>query len=312
MRKYFTLIIISISSFFAQAQQSAPKKTYTIAKADSLFSAQKWADARREYEGALPLAENQQNAQAWNRLGFSCYNLGDYNAALAHYKKSLESKPSAAMLPVVHARMARTYGAKREPEKSMDHLEQAVAAGYSNLSELDTAKEFTAIRSTEKFRQVVEKAGINAFPCRADAQTREFDFWVGEWDVFATGTNFTVGRSSIQKASGDCMILENWTAIGPMPHNGKSMNYVNPETGKWEQLWIGSNGRGNHVSRFYNGEYKDSVMRFESETKTPQGKQTGRFSFFNQGPDQVRQLFETSADGGKTWKTNYDFTYKRR
>lgn len=312
MRKYFTLIVFCGSFFLAEAQQSARKRTYTIAKADSLFLAQKWADARREYEGALPLEENQQNAQAWNRLGVSCFNLGDYNAALAHYKKSLESKPSAALLPFVHARIARVYGVKKEPEKSMDHLEQAVAVGYSNLDELDTAREFTTIRRTEKFGQIVDKAGINAFPCRANAQAREFDFWVGEWNVFATGTNFTVGRSSIQKASGDCMILENWTAIGPMPHNGKSMNYVNPETGKWEQLWIGSNGRGNNVTRFYNGEYKDSAMRFEFEMKTPQGKQAGRFSFFNQGPDQVRQLSETSADGGKTWTINYDFTYKRK
>lgn len=297
----------------ALAQQSArPKTTYTIARADSLFLARQWADARREYEGALPLEENQQNAQAWNRLGFSCYSLGDNNAALAHYKRSLESKPTAVMLPIVLSRIARVYGLKGEPQKTIEQLELAVAAGYSNLDELDTAREFTAIRRTEKFRQVVEKAGVNAFPCRANAQAGEFDFWVGEWDVFATGTNFAVGRSSIQKASGDCMILENWTAIGQVPHNGKSMNYVNPETGKWEQLWIGSNGGGNHVTRFYNGEYRDSVMRFDFESRTPQGKQLGRFSFFNQGPDQVRQLSETSADGGKTWTTNYDFTYKRK
>ena len=108
------------------------------------------------------------------------------------------------------------------------------------------------------------------------------------------------------------MILENWTALGPAPHNGKSMNYVNAQTNKWEQLWIGSAGGPGYVTRFYDGEYKDSVMQFTFEANGPQGKQAGRFKFFNQGPDQVRQLSETSADGGKTWNTNYDFTYKRK
>src|SRR5215213_1539424 len=113
MRKNFTLSCIIVLAFFSlNAQSTQSKSTYTIAKADSLFLVQKWADARREYEGALPLEENQQNALAWNRLGFSCYNLGDYNAALAHYKKSLENRPSATLLPVVHSRMAKAYGVK--------------------------------------------------------------------------------------------------------------------------------------------------------------------------------------------------------
>jgi hypothetical protein len=54
-------------------------------------------------------------------------------------------------------------------------------------------------------------------------------------------------------------------------------------------------------------------MRFTFEQLNPQGgKQTGRFIFFNEGPDQVRQFNEVSSDGGKTWTTLYDFVYKRK
>ena len=54
-------------------------------------------------------------------------------------------------------------------------------------------------------------------------------------------------------------------------------------------------------------------MRFEFETKDAQGnKITGRFIFYNEGPNQVRQFNETSANGGKTWTTSYDFTYIRK
>lgn len=34
-----------------------------------------------------------------------------------------------------------------------------------------------------------------------------------------------------------------------------------------------------------------------------------RMTFFNQGPDQVRQLGQVSSDGGKTWAISYDLTY---
>jgi hypothetical protein len=147
-----------------------------------------------------------------------------------------------------------------------------------------------------------------------DKKSREFDFWVGEWNVYKRGTNVKVGDSKIEIASGGCMILENWEAAGPVAHNGKSMNYVNSATGKWEQLWIGSGGINvNNPQKFVNGVYADGAMRFDFEQVDRQGKkQIGRFIFFNEGPDQVRQFNEVSADGGKTWTTVYDFTYIRK
>jgi hypothetical protein len=154
----------------------------------------------------------------------------------------------------------------------------------------------------------------SSFPCMSNAQARQFDFWVGEWDVFDTGTKQLVGHSLIEIASGGCMILENWTAIGGPANNGKSMNYVNPSTGKWEQLWIGSGGLSrNNPQKFVDGEYKDGAMRFVFEQYDKSGsKQSGRFIFFNESADQVRQFNEVTNDIGKTWVTLYDLTYKRK
>jgi len=154
----------------------------------------------------------------------------------------------------------------------------------------------------------------NPFPCMDDKRAREFDFWVGEWDVYKNGTNVLAGISKIEMASGGCMILENWTSKGATPFNGKSMNYVNPSTGKWEQLWIGSDGiHTNNPQKFIDGEYRDGAMRFTFEQITQQNqKQIGRFIFYNNGPDEVRQFNEVSSDNGKTWTTVYDFIYKRR
>ncbi|MGB8194379.1 MAG: tetratricopeptide repeat protein [Chitinophagaceae bacterium] len=298
---------------FSYAQQSkTTPAVYSITKADSLFQLRQWKAATREYEGALQLEEHKKNAVAWNRLGFSQYNLGLYDKALENYQLAVKAGPAPQLKPVLFSRLARVYAIKKQNDQSIDWLRQAIDAGYLNLAELDTAAEYNAFRNTAPFRELMNRAEINAFPCRSDTLKRAFDFWVGEWDVFVTGTNNGAGHSLIQKASGDCMILENWTGFGPVPSNGKSMNYVNTQTKKWEQLWIGSGGGPNYVTRFWDGEYKDSVMQFIFEASTPQGKLNGRFRFFNQGPNQVRQLSETSADGGKTWQSNYDFTYKRK
>ena len=103
-------------------------------------------------------------------------------------------------------------------------------------------------------------------------------------------------------------MLENWEGGNS---SGKSINFIDPNTNKWKQSWAGSYANGNQ--EFINGEYKDSAMHFEFETKDAQGKKIiGRFMFYNQGPNQVRQFSETSNDEGKTWTTNYDFTYIRK
>jgi hypothetical protein len=210
-----------------------------------------------------------------------------------------------------NVKLAKDHAAKNEFDDALLYIHKLVDSGYSNYVHLDTASEFRSLRSNSAFAELVQKAKINAFPCMADAHSREFDFWVGEWNAYVTGTNNLAGHSIIQKASGDCMILENWTSER-LPYNGKSVNFVDPVTKKWEQVWIGSEGRGINVARFVNGVYKDGAMRFDFETTDAQGnKILGRFSFYNQSPDQVRQLNETSADQGKTWTSVYDFTYKR-
>jgi hypothetical protein len=213
----------------------------------------------------------------------------------------------------LYPRFSKTYFSIGDKKNAYMYLIKAIDVGFSGVMDLDTSREYVSVRNEKDFIELREKAMDNAYPCRKDLHSREFDFWVGDWDAYVTGTNMLVGHSIIQKASGACMILENWTSLRSQ-YEGKSMNFINTETGKWEQVWVGSEGRANNnVHRFFNGEYKDNVMKFDFETTDTSGKKLiGRFSFFNQGPDQVRQLQETSGDLGKTWSTNYDFTYKRK
>jgi tetratricopeptide (TPR) repeat protein len=291
------LIIVMILQAGAQTRQ--------LHKADSLFLAQDWKNAQQLYTSLLK--DTSQNALAWNRLGFSNYHLGKYDTALQNYQRSLALKSSPGLKAAIYPRIAKINGIQNKPNQAMVNIDSAINYGYANYAELDTIKELHTVRNTGRFKKLRERAYMVANPCMAQPHAREFDFWIGEWNVYITHTKTVVGHSVIQVVSGGCSILENWTSAAS---SGKSLNFVDPANNKWRQTWVGSYANG--IQDFVNGEYTNGAMRFTFATTNAQGhKLIGRFIFFNEGPNQVRQFNETSADDGKTWTTGYDYTYMR-
>ncbi len=304
--KYFCAVIfllnLSFNVSYAQSTQTL------ISYADSLYAKLDWSAAATAYENAFAKGAIQ-NALSVNRLGFSYLNIGKNGLAIKNFQLSLTKNPLPAGAPIIRSRLARAYAANNDNGKALLQLDSAISLGYSNVAELDTLKEFDGIRNDAVFKNLVSKATDKIFPCMKDSNAREFDFWIGDWDVYPTGRNQLVGHSIIQMGSGGCFILENWTATGIPETSGKSMNFVDPKSNKWKQVWVGSGGT---VTEYINGFYKDSVMEFESTQQTPQGEAKVRFRFFNQGANQVRQFQEFTNDNGNTWNVSYDLTYIRR
>ncbi len=303
--KYFYSLFIILS--FVCGKVIGQTSQHLTIIADSFYTNHDWKSAATGYETAFSKGE-APTALSVNRLAFSYLNLGRYDLAITDFNLSLKKKPAAYAIPIIESRLARAYAANNEKDKALEQLDSAIAHGYSNIPELDTSKEYDKIRNDIVFKNLRSKANDLLFPCLKNAHAREFDFWIGEWDVYPTRTKTLAGHSLVQMIAGGCALLENWDS--PLS-TGKSINFIDPNTNKWKQSWSGSYANGNQ--EFVNGEYKDSAMRFEFETKNAQGnKIIGRFIFYNQGPDQVRQFNETSADNGKTWTTSYDFTYIRK
>ena len=93
-------------------------------------------------------------------------------------------------------------------------------------------------------------------PCSA-AENRQFDFWIGEWEVFSQDK--LVGTNRVELILGSCVIQENW--IGSGGSIGNSLNYYNASTGKWNQLWVDNYGTNIHFS----GNYSDKKMTLYGE-----------------------------------------------
>jgi hypothetical protein len=174
---------------------------------------------------------------------------------------------------------------------------------------LENDPEFDNLRKTPGFKVVRDSIFGIAFPCLKNPKAREFDFWLGDWDVYVTANlNIKAGFNRITQASGGCVIVENWESAGP--HSGMSINYFEPRTAKWQQKWAGS---GPDIIEFYDGEYSDRAMRFKWEGVNPDGtKFMGKLTFTELAPGKVTQHSQRSNDGGKTWQDVYNFTYIRR
>src|ERR1041385_3383876 len=145
--------------------------------------------------------------------------------------------------------------------------------------------------------QNAQRPGVQAVaaPCESDVNRRRFDFWIGEWNV-ETRAGQPAGKSSVQRVSGGCGLLENWTA--PNGSTGKSLNTYNPELGQWQQFWVGQFGA---VTEYRESEWHGDTLVFHATSHPNAGtEQLLRLSFTPLPGGSVRQFGEASKDHGKT------------
>lgn len=283
----------------ALAQTPSPALTPEQQAANDLFQAKKWTEAAQAY-GAI-VRTSPQNGRAWYRLGVSLQSLKQYQAAVEAFEKSAE----VGQLPNAMYGAAAAYAQLNQPEKAFAWLTKAAGAGYAQVDQLKTDEDFVKLRADVRFAEAVKAFGVNAEPCGGLPHYRDFDFFLGEWNVQGTAGT-PPASNSIQLITGKCILFENYVNG---PYNGKSFSYYDATTGKWRQTWVDAFGG----SATFVGNYSDGVMRFEGESHPLTGPATQiRMTFFNQGPDRLRQLGETTADGGKTWTVTYDLAYTRK
>jgi hypothetical protein len=68
----------------------------------------------------------------------------------------------------------------------------------------------------------------------------QFDFWVGDWEV-KNEAGELLGTNKIEKLEEGCLLAETWQ--GANNSSGRSLNYYQPDTHTWHQLWISSTGQ---------------------------------------------------------------------
>lgn len=141
-------------------------------------------------------------------------------------------------------------------------------------------------------------------PC-SDPAYRQFDFWIGEWDVTKPDGTLA-GTNRITKEYGDCVLRERYET--PRGYRGESFNTYDAGRGVWHQTWVDNTG----VVLVIEGGFTGSAMVLEGATQDAQGTQTKqRITWTPNDDGTVRQLWEsTDADGN--WTVAFDGLYRRR
>lgn len=140
----------------------------------------------------------------------------------------------------------------------------------------------------------------------ASPEYRQFDFWVGAWDVFNTKDDTPAGSSHIELIYDSCTLRENWTETG---FSGGSLNTYNKVDNSWHQTWTDSAGTWREfVGGLENGRM---VLIWRHPSVREPGKTVQERMIFTPNPDgSVRQYSDQTIDGS-TWVERYDYTYRR-
>ncbi|HJQ41022.1 MAG TPA: hypothetical protein VKB93_28120 [Thermoanaerobaculia bacterium] len=249
----------------------------------------------------LLLATEPSTPQDWFQLGVTRHDARDYAGAVTAFEKARELGYSAPIaLPL---RMSRTYARLGNTDKAFETLKRAVDNGYGSSEQLLAENDFLELREDARWAELLATVRKNQHPCRNAPESRQFDFWLGEWDVETNGQK--IARSSIQLILDECVVFENYEAPG---YSGKSLSTWSSGNKRWEQYYTDTAGG----ARFWSGALQDGKLVMTTEFDRGGTKVTNRMTYSKEGPDRVRQFIETSIDGGKTWAAGYDGMYVRR
>ena len=155
------------------------------------------------------------------------------------------------------------------------------------------------------FTVVPIAAAPQSQPPRCDtAEHRQFDFWVGDWEV-TTPDGKPAGRNTITRELNGCVLRERWRGAGGS--NGESFNIWDRTRKAWHQTWVSDTG----MLLLLDGAFTNGSMQM-SGTSGPAGRQVAnRITWTPAADGTVRQHWEVSSDGGKSWKTLFDGRYRR-
>lgn len=304
------LAALTCASGVTNAQKSSASGTPSVAdlqRAAEAFARRDWAEARTDYQAIA--VRYPDHALSRFRVGVAQLELSDLQEAERNLRDGERLGVPAGQAAY---RLAQLFAERRNTDSAFAELRRA--ANNSLIippRSLESDPHLASLRSRPEWKGTLDVFDAVAFPCRHDPHFREFDFWVGDWDVRPTG-QVALGppaRNTVTLDDNDCVVTEHWNA--PSGSEGQSFNIFDRSYGVWRQTWVDNSG-GQHD---YRGRLVDGNMVFTGDTPAPNGERgriPTRLTFFRLGKDSVRQFSETSTDSGRTWQTNYDLMYIRR
>lgn len=130
----------------------------------------------------------------------------------------------------------------------------------------------------------------------------EFDFWLGEWDVYWGDKH---GTNHIERILDGAVIQENFEGDGLV---GISVSTLSKEDNRWHQTWV--DNTGSYLD--FSGEFKDEKMVLIRDGIVEGKRVKQRMVWHNITDATFLWNWERSDDGGATWREMWKLEYKRK
>jgi hypothetical protein len=153
-----------------------------------------------------------------------------------------------------------------------------------------------------------------ASPC-AVPEARQFDFWIGEWDLVSRfllpDGKWTEekGTDSVRAVLDGCALYQEWKGtVAGQPLHGISITSYTPRDRQWQQAWSDDSGPMLYV--FTGGMEGDRMVL--SRQVVADGKPVVRRQVFsNIRPDSLDWSYEQSTEAGG-WTPIWTIRYTRK
>ena len=193
------------------------------------------------------------------------------------------------------------------------------APGRPNLAAALLLAAFITLPRADAHAQVA----LPGSPACPDARSRQFDFWIGEWDVnnrhrrpdsddpvwYETG----LAKARVWPVVGGCAIVEQWDGTLTFDRViGFSVRAFDPVRELWDLvlLWPSAN---RPLFATFVGEFRHGRGEFDAGgLDAHERPQTTRITFADVRPDALRWDLALSGDSGITWRPTWIMEFTRR
>ena len=276
----------------------------TMAQADTFFQARQWDNAQGAYLGVL--RADSTNSLAWYRLArVALEGRSDAQLAIRYYQASLRHRFVPNVIP--HLGIARAYMALSDHNQALAQLDTIASYSFAQPDAVRADSMFKPLAGNARFEALLTRFQRNTEPCQHMPEARQFDFWVGDWAVFAPNGQ-RLGTNRVEKSLRGCALIENWT--DGSGREGKSISTFNAVRKVWRQLWVSDNGT---VTDYTEGRLEGTALHFLARFRNATGDSVlQRMVLPAVHRDTVRQIIDSSTDRGRTWSPAWVGIYARQ
>ena len=141
-------------------------------------------------------------------------------------------------------------------------------------------------------------------PC-ADPVYRQFDFWIGDWDVFEVERpTVVVARARIEPILNGCVLHEVYEGLDG--HKGESFSIYDFTRNTWHQSWVNNSG----YLLTIDGHLQGNSMILEGVDHMPYDKLRQVRGEWRPDEQGAHEAAWRSTDRGITWVPWFDLSFR--